>query len=118
MARSDAGLPNVFNHENRSPLIDWFLRLGDVRHPGAAWSFGEEAFEFFERDRVSDGVDFHAAVPAVLHVARDAELVGPTLREVAEAHALYPTRNEVFSCDFHEGETGIAFSILHGTLAL
>src|SRR5271157_4431877 len=75
------GSPPVFDHKGRPSLVDRFLGLDDAGYAGTAWSFGEQASEFLERVEVSDGVHLHAAVPAVLHVPYDTQLVGPTLGE-------------------------------------
>src|SRR5712692_1299167 len=78
------------------------------------------ALELLERDLVADSVDLHAAVPAILDVSRQAQLMGRALGKIAESHSLHSSRDSVLSGDLLNGlaHGDVSEQRCHSTLRL
>lgn len=66
---------------------------GNSRHVGLGWPLIQDRFEQIQGARCPRGVDLHGSVPPVGHPTHQSEASRLIQNEVAEPHALHPTRD-------------------------
>jgi hypothetical protein len=93
--------PSVLDSEPGVFSTHRLFRFLDARHTRASRAFSKVALEFFQREFVADGVDFHATRREIFHVATNPQLIGYAFGKITEPNALNPTRNHVRPGNLH-----------------